>query len=339
MERKEFRLNEVIFADGVSQNWMYSICEGSVEIYSGYGTPAEKKLTTLPKGRSFGEIGMIAAIPRTATAIAAEENVILEQIGIDDLADYLKNHPENLQPIMSGVSGRIRDLTEDMSGITQMVNVLLGDKGTDNAQNGRVADFISRLLGNLKAKKGFGNEFEVLHKRQQALAGEIPPVIRYTAGDVIFRVGEQADCMYEICDGCVGIYSDYQTEDEKLLTRLNGNAVFGEMGVLDDMPRSATAVCLTDCAVLVVKAERFMQFFQEKPEKLLDILQQMCIRLRDLTKTYVQVCESLEELLSPAEEDVREDVTLAKLEYIRQSQLGTGMYANYGCADWAYVYF
>ena len=47
MERKEYRLNEVIFADGVYQNWMYSICEGSVEIYSEYGTPAEKLLTTL----------------------------------------------------------------------------------------------------------------------------------------------------------------------------------------------------------------------------------------------------------------------------------------------------
>ena len=38
MERKEFRLNEVIFKDGIYQNWMYSISEGSVDIYSGYGT-------------------------------------------------------------------------------------------------------------------------------------------------------------------------------------------------------------------------------------------------------------------------------------------------------------
>ena len=47
MECKEFRLNEVIFSDGAYQNWMYSICEGSVKIYSGYGTSAEKLLTTL----------------------------------------------------------------------------------------------------------------------------------------------------------------------------------------------------------------------------------------------------------------------------------------------------
>ena len=80
MERKEFRLNEVIFKDGIYQNWMYSISEGSVDIYSGYGTSSEKKLITLTKGQFFGEIGMIALMPRTATAVAAEENVVLEQI-------------------------------------------------------------------------------------------------------------------------------------------------------------------------------------------------------------------------------------------------------------------
>ena len=125
MERVEFRLNEVIFKDGVFQNWMYSVCEGSVDIYSGYGTSEEKKLTTVTKGQAFGELGMIAVMPRTATAVAAEECVVLEKIDTEDFNDYLKKYPENLQPIMSSVSRRIRDLTEDMESITIMTNELL----------------------------------------------------------------------------------------------------------------------------------------------------------------------------------------------------------------------
>ena len=335
MERKEFRLNEVIFADGVYQNWMYSICEGTVEIYSGYGTSSEKLLTTLTEGQTFGEIGMIAVMPRTATAVAAAKQVVLEQIGNDDFADYLKEHPENLQPIMSGVSRRIRELTEDMSGITQMTNAILGEG--DNGNAGRVAEWIGKLRGILKVSKNSGNEFAVLNKRLQAISGEISPLMRHCAGDVIFRAGEKADCMYEIYSGTVGIYSDFRTEDEKLLTKLSADAVFGEMGVLDDMPRSATAVCLTDCTVLVVTPERFMQYFSEKPAKVLDILQQMCMRLRDLTNTYLQVCQTLEELFQPQAEELPEDAVLAKAEQIRQMQFGTSMYGIYGCADWAYV--
>lgn len=323
MERKEFQLNEVIFNDGVYQNWMYSICEGSVDIYAGFGTSEEKKLTTLTKGQSFGEIGMIAVMPRTATAVAAENHVVLDQISSEDLNDYLKSHPENLQPVMSSVSRRIRELTEDLSGITQMANILLGEEKTSASWlNGH----ISKLFGNLKAKKAARNEFVVKYKRQQALSGEASPVIHFAAGDVIFRAGEEADCMYEIMDGSVGIYSDYQTEDAHLLTKLYTDAVFGEMGILDDMPRSATAVCLTACTIKVVTLDRFVQFFQNKPMKVLEILQQMCVRLRDLTETYTKVCGSLEEMLSMKEEDYQEDEVQAKLENIRQTQYAASMY-------------
>ena len=282
MELKEFRLNEVIFKDSVYQNWMYGVCEGSVDIYAGYGTSDEKKLITLTKGQTFGEIGMIAVMPRTATAVAAEDRVVLEQISHEDLNDYLKNHPENLQPIMASVSARIRVLTEELSAVTKSA-----EEEQPKASGNWAEAFIGNLLGKLNAKK----ESAVMSKRQQALAGETSSIIRLSAGDVIFRAGEQADCMYDIYDGKVGIYSDYQTQNEKQLTQLGTDDCFGEMGILDDMPRSATAVCLTNCALLVVKPEDFMQFFQDKPAKILQILQQMCIQLRDLSQKYVQACE------------------------------------------------
>jgi CRP-like cAMP-binding protein len=93
MMRKEFQLHEVIFRENNFQKWMYSICEGSVNIFAAYGTPEERKLATLTAGQYFGEIGMIALLPRTATAVAAEEHVVLEQISEEDFEEYLKNHP------------------------------------------------------------------------------------------------------------------------------------------------------------------------------------------------------------------------------------------------------
>ena len=295
MERKEFRLNEVIFKDGAYQNWMYNICEGSVDIYSEYGTSSEKKLITLTKGQFFGEIGMIAVMPRTATAVAAQDVVVLEQISHDDFEDYLMNHPENIQPIMSSVSKRIRELTDDLSAITKMTSEAQGE---EEKAAGSLAEFVSNLLGKLKAKKSANDEVSVMNMRQQVLAGELPPVIQFSAGDVIFRAGEQSDCLYDIHDGVVGIYSDYQTPNEKLLAELSTDEVFGEMGILDDMPRSASAVCLKDCTVLVVKPENFMMFFQKKPAMVLQILQRMCIQVRDLGQRYLKACKAMEEMSS-----------------------------------------
>ena len=295
MERKEFRLNEVIFKDGAYQNWMYNICEGSVDIYSEYGTSSEKKLITLTKGQFFGEIGMIAVMPRTATAVAAQDVVVLEQISHDDFEDYLMNHPENIQPIMSSVSKRIRELTDDLSAITKMTSEAQGE---EEKAAGSLAEFVSNLLGKLKAKKSANDEVSAMNMRQQVLAGELPPVIQFSAGDVIFRAGEQSDCLYDIHDGVVGIYSDYQTPNEKLLAELHTDEVFGEMGILDDMPRSASAVCLKDCTVLVVKPENFMMYFQKKPAMVLQILQRMCIQVRDLGQRYLKACKAMEEMSS-----------------------------------------
>ena len=303
MERKEFRLNEVIFKDGIYQNWMYSISEGSVDIYSGYGTSSEKKLITLTKGQFFGEIGMIALMPRTATAVAAEENVVLEQISHDDFEDYLKNHAENIQPIMSSVSRRIRELTDDLSMITKLTNEALDKEEGEKATTNGLTEFIGGLLGKLKSKNSSNDESSIMKMRQQALSSEMPSTIQLEKGNVIFRAGEQADCLYDIYDGVVGIYSDYQTPNEKLLAELRVDEVFGEMGILDNMPRSATAVCLTDCTVLVVKPENFMMFFEKKPALILQLLQRMCVQVRDLTEKYLKVCKTLEEMGSLKDND------------------------------------
>ena len=303
MERKELRLNEVIFKDGMYQKWMYNICEGSVDIYSGYGTSDEKKLITLTKGQSFGEIGMIALMPRTATAVAAEETVVLEQISNEEFEDYLMNHAENIQPIMSSVSRRIRELTDDLAMVTKMTNEVLSEGESEKTTAGSLTEFIGSVLGKLKSKKALNEESAIMKMRQQALSSEMPSTIQLEKGNVIFRAGEQADCLYDIYDGVVGIYSDYQTPNEKLLAELRVDEVFGEMGILDNMPRSATAVCLTDCTVLVVKPENFMMFFDKKPAVVLQLLQRMCMQVRDLTEKYLKVCKTLEEMGSLEDND------------------------------------
>ena len=171
-------------------------------------------------------------------------------------------------------------------------------QGEEEKAAGSLAEFVGNLLGKLKAKKSANDEVSVMNMRQQVLAGELPPVIQFSAGDVIFRAGEQSDCLYDIHDGVVGIYSDYQTPNEKLLAELSTDEVFGEMGILDDMPRSASAVCLKDCTVLVVKPENFMMFFQKKPAMVLQILQRMCIQVRDLGQRYLKACKAMEEMSS-----------------------------------------
>ena len=68
----------------------------------------------------------------------------------------------------------------------------------------------------------------------------------YGCGQVIFREGDPGDSMFEVYTGKVGVYANYGTADEKLLTDYFPGKYFGEMGLLDHAPRSATAVALED---------------------------------------------------------------------------------------------
>ena len=332
MERREYRYQEVIFREKDYQLCMYSICEGSVNIFSGFGSPEEGKLATLTKGQIFGQIGMIGMIPRTATALAAEDNVVLEIIGMEDLADYLKNNPENLQPIMCSVSARIRELTENLAQVVQMTNEAVRSRENGDIVGQWLTEGVRALADRLKGNGLDAGAFFAQKKRKKALSGGEPAVVEYGTGSVIFRAGEEADCMYEIYHGSVGIYSNHGKTGEKLLTTLNAGSVFGEMGVLEEMPRSATAVCLEDCSVLVVDPDHFMQFFQSKPYKMLEILRHMCMRLRELTGTYLEVRQALEDISGS-----QEDFVWAKLEQIRQCNLGISVYGDCVPSDWMYI--
>ena len=118
----------------------------------------------------------------------------------------------------------------------------------------------------------------------------------YKKGQVIFKEGDMADCMYDIRWGSVGIYANYGTPQEKLLTKLSAEEFFGEMGLIDGEPRSATAVALEkDTRVEVINEERFGTFLQERPTKVLVIMQHMSHRLRNLTTDYMEVCKTVTE--------------------------------------------
>ena len=121
-------------------------------------------------------------------------------------------------------------------------------------------------------------------------------VISFKKNEVIFKEGDMANCMYDIHFGSVGIFAGYGTENEKKLTELKADDFFGEMGMIECYPRSATAVALEDgTRVEVITTENFGTYFQEKPAKVLQIMQHMSQRIRGLTKDYLEACKAINE--------------------------------------------
>ena len=118
---------------------------------------------------------------------------------------------------------------------------------------------------------------------------------QFKRGEVIFKEGTLGSVMYELRSGTVGIYCAYGSSDEKKLTELETGRIFGEMGVIEVRPRSATAVAISDVEAIEISTADLQEYFGSQPEKLMEIMRGMSRRLRELTTDYREVCGTLGE--------------------------------------------
>jgi CRP/FNR family cyclic AMP-dependent transcriptional regulator len=94
-------------------------------------------------------------------------------------------------------------------------------------------------------------------------------------GDVIFREGDAGDVMYAVKEGQVSL----QMGGTELET-VGPKGVFGEMALLEDEPRSATAVAKTACQLVPVDRRRFEHLVERWPGFALSVLKLMADRIR-----------------------------------------------------------
>ena len=160
----------------------------------------------------------------------------------------------------------------------------------------------------------------------------------FKSGEVIFQERTYESCMYELLEGTVGIYTHYGQQDEKILTELKAEngAYFGEMGLVESLPRSATAVALEDVRVNVITGADFCAFFTENPERVYAIMTQMGGRIRELTRDYLDACRAAAELVETKESGKEKSGWFRSFidkihTYLNSEEVKEGMkYASYG---------
>ncbi len=118
---------EPVFKQGDPGSGMYIIIEGSVGIFLDIPQQAPKQLSRLGDGDFFGEIALLDASPRTASATALENSTI---IGFyrPDLMDILKTKPALGSKILLALSEvlaiRLRSTNGELVKVTRKLETL-----------------------------------------------------------------------------------------------------------------------------------------------------------------------------------------------------------------------
>ena len=101
------------------------------------------------------------------------------------------------------------------------------------------------------------------------------------AGDLIFREGDEAHELFVIKSGQVRIQLGNRT-----LTELRADDIFDEMALIDNEPRSATAVAITDVELVPVTEKQFLFLVGQTPYFALKVMRVLAQRLRATNKTF-----------------------------------------------------
>lgn len=103
---------------------------------------------------------------------------------------------------------------------------------------------------------------------------------RFPAGTVLFREGDRGEEMFILQSGKVKISKKIRGVDKTLATLEKGE-FFGEMAILNDKPRSASAETIEDCDMLVIDRKTFETLLRSNVEIAIRFIKRLADRLRE----------------------------------------------------------
>ena len=136
----------------------------------------------------------------------------------------------------------------------------------------------------LKTSKLFGGmlgaELDALENTAQIKA--------YKAGRNIFQEGDPGDGIYLILEGKVQITCLLGQDQRTVLSRLEAGDFFGEMAVLDNQPRSATATAETDATVYFILRDDLLKVLERSPSLAANLVKEFSQRMREFNHQYTR---------------------------------------------------
>jgi len=205
---------------------MYVLILGEIEMIA-----QDKVIGTVKAGETFGEMAVIAQAARTATARAKTACTL---IGLDDkqFQVALQHKPEFALMLMSIMNSRLRSTISRLNA--------------------------SRALHAGEAKESVVFDKKLLAGLVSLMGGQEP--VRYDAGKMIMQEGTGGAFMYVVLEGKVAI-----SIKGGIVARAGPGGVFGEMALVDQSVRAATANAETPCALLAINRIAFLQLVKTSP--------------------------------------------------------------------------
>ena len=111
---------------------------------------------------------------------------------------------------------------------------------------------------------------------------------QFATGREIFREGDPGDGVYVVRDGLVEIAHFVDGKEHRVFSKLRPGEIFGEMAVIENLPRSATAIAARDARVYFLPRDEMLALLKRSPGLAFNLLQEISRRLRDFNQLHLR---------------------------------------------------
>ena len=125
--------------------------------------------------------------------------------------------------------------------------------------------------------------FSQLTRKDLGRIGRAVVERKYKAGETIVKEGEQAVAFFMITKGKIEVITGAGTKKSVLVATMGHGEFFGEMSLLDGVPRNATVKASTDTECLVLSRWDFVAELRTNPHIAVAMLPILSKRLREAT--------------------------------------------------------
>ncbi len=122
--------------------------------------------------------------------------------------------------------------------------------------------------------------FSTLKENQIETISRILFVNSFYRNQVIFQEGETGDSLFVVLKGKVRVCLYDEEGREYILDVINKDGFFGELALIDELPRSANAIAMESSELLIIRRPDFLKILLENPTITIEILKVLSRRLR-----------------------------------------------------------
>ena len=293
---KTFSSGEIIINEGDMGSSFFRILDGRAYVFSNYGKKDQFQLAVLDAGEYVGEMAILEEYPRSATIVASGHTRVVE-IPADDMGSYFEENPDQILELMKHLGGRIQAMNKDYNDAQALLKEL-----RESDQNKNKKTLFSKIKKHMDIYQN--NKDKITAPNSDALRTTLEgtsddgfgKIESYDPGTVIFNEGDTGNSMYILHIGTVGLYQNYGESNEVKIAELGDNSFFGEMGMLTDERRTATAVTESDDTyVEIICPEDLEAIFRSCPLKIIMILRYLSYRVRRLNVDFLNACKEITE--------------------------------------------